>query len=82
MHSLGVRFCARFSAKPAVQHLFKNQASKPQETQFHKIFDFIGTVPVLRHSCRNVFSMIFALRKEKQQEFTVFVDFLCIVFCI
>ena len=66
MHSLGVRFCAEFCAKPAVQqHLLKNRASKPQETQFHKIFDFIGTVPVLRHSCRNVFSMIFALRTEK-----------------
>ena len=39
--------------------------SKHQGTKFHKIIDFIGTAHVFCHSCRNVYSMIFALRTRK-----------------
>ena len=66
LHSLGIPFCAQFGAQPAVQqHLLKKQASKHQETKFHKITDFKGTAHVFCHSCRNVYSMIFALRTRK-----------------
>ena len=48
----------RFDPGPIVQawrfQSIARQASKHQETQFHKIIDFIGTAHVCCHSCRNV----------------------------
>ena len=57
-------FSVNCITKPAVQPNFlKTKASKHHGTTFHKKnIDFIGTAPILQHSCPIVFSMIFALR--------------------
>ena len=68
--------------------LYNNKCLKqrPQNTMeqhfINKNIDFIGTAPILRHSCPIVFSMIFALRTYKQTIICRFRDFLHIVFCI
>ena len=63
LYSSSVYFSVNCITKPAVQKsLLKTKASKHHGTTFHKNIDFIGTAPILRHSCPIVFSMSFALR--------------------
>ena len=82
LYSSSVYFSVNHITKPAVQqNLFKTKASKHHGTTFHKNIDFIGTEPILQHSCPIVFSMIFALR-TKTTRICCFRDFLHSVFCI
>ena len=65
LYSSNVYFSANCITKPAVQqNLLKTKASKHHGTTFHKNMDFIGTEPILQHSCPIVFFMIFALRTK------------------
>ena len=65
LYSSNVYFSVNCITKPAVlQNLLKTKASKHHGTTFHKNIDFIGTAPILQHSCPIVFSMIFALRTK------------------
>lgn len=65
----------------AQQILDENRASKYQKTQFQKIQHFMGTGRILRHSCRHLFSMNFAFKRQNL-EFIVCGGLLRTVFCI